>query len=89
MLDLFRAGWIKGGVEAVFEDEERFVLAVGWAVELGLDVDAGCGGEGEAMANVGFALGRRCQRRLGCIDGWSVSGFDDGVGWFCWFSAEP
>jgi hypothetical protein len=43
----------------VFEDEKYGVLAVGGTVELGLNVDAWGGGEGEAVANVSATFGWR------------------------------
>ena len=56
------------------------MLTVGWTVELGLDVDARCGGKGEAMAHMDVSLGWRCERRRLRVDGSRVSGLHSGMG---------
>ena len=58
------------------------MLAVGGTVELGLDVDAGRGGEGEAVADVDVSLGWRCERRGLRVDGSRIAGLHGGVGDF-------
>src|ERR1700722_11468435 len=62
------------------------MLTVGGTVELGLDVDARRGGEGEAVADVDLSLGGRRKRRGWRVD-WSrvarfyarMSNFADGL----------
>src|SRR5258705_13078373 len=58
------------------------MLAVGGTVELGLDIDAGRGGEGEAMPDVDITFGRRCERRGLRVDGSGIGWFYAGVGYF-------
>ncbi len=58
------------------------MFAVGGAVELGLDVDAGRGGEGEAVADVDVSLGWGCERWGLRVDGSGVAGLNGGVGDF-------
>jgi hypothetical protein len=58
------------------------MLAVGRAVELGLDVDTGCGGESETVTDVNVSLGRGGERWGLRVDGVGIAGFCDGVGNF-------
>ena len=58
------------------------MLAVGGTVELGLNVDAGRGGEGEAVADVDVSFGWGCERWRLRVDRGGVAGFYGGVGDF-------
>src|SRR5580693_6504639 len=58
------------------------MLAVRGAIELGLDVDAGCGGEGEAVADVDVSFGRGCEGWGLRVDGGGFAGFYGGMGDF-------
>jgi hypothetical protein len=58
------------------------VFAVGRAVELGLNLYAGCGGEGEAVADVGVALRWGCEWWRLRVNGCGVTWFYGGVGDF-------
>ncbi len=58
------------------------MLAVGRAVELGLNVDAWGSGEGEAVADVDIAFRRGCEGWRLCVDGSGAGGFCGGVGDF-------
>ncbi len=58
------------------------MLAVRGTVELGLDIDAWGGGEGEAVADVDVSFGWGGERWGLCVDGSRVAGFYGGVGDF-------
>ena len=55
------------------------MFAVGGTVELGLDVDAGRSGEGEAMADVNVAFGWGFKRWGLGVDRSGIAGFDASV----------
>ena len=80
--DLFGARGFERGGERVFQDEKHGMFAVSWAVELGLDVDTGCGGEGETVADVDVSLRWRGERWRLRVDGRRIGGFDGGMGDF-------